>query len=89
MTFRGETLAPEVAANYGKLPLHFEPNQGQVDGRVRYLTRLPEMTIYLADDEAVFQWRKTEPPEHRGSQAKGSDTRPRRRPWSDEADRSG
>jgi hypothetical protein len=29
----------QPAANYGNLPLYFEPNQGQTDARVRFFAR--------------------------------------------------
>src|SRR5438132_6814518 len=43
--------------DYGRLPLSFEPNQGQTDARVRYLARVPGYTLFIAADEAVFAGR--------------------------------
>jgi Abnormal spindle-like microcephaly-assoc'd, ASPM-SPD-2-Hydin/Beta-propeller repeat len=43
---------------YGKLPLSFEPNQGQIDGQVRFISRGPGYTLFLADTEAVFSLRQ-------------------------------
>ena len=31
--------APQVAVDYGKIPLHFEPNRGQADPTVQFLSR--------------------------------------------------
>ena len=31
--------AKHAVANYGKIPLSFEPNQGQTDARVKFLSR--------------------------------------------------
>lgn len=36
-----------------RLPLRFERNAGQVDARVRYYSRTPGYTLFLADREAV------------------------------------
>jgi hypothetical protein len=37
----------EVQANYGKLPLAFEPNQGQVDGAASFLVHHGQATTYF------------------------------------------
>jgi len=42
---------------YGRLPLGFEPNQGQTDGRVKFLTRGRGYTLFLTADEAVLSLR--------------------------------
>ncbi|MGO9274542.1 MAG: SBBP repeat-containing protein [Terriglobia bacterium] len=47
--------------SYGRLPLSFEANQGQTDGRVRFLARGGGYTIFLTDDEAVLTLRKSQP----------------------------
>jgi len=41
---------------YGNLPLSFEANYGQVDGRVKFLSRAAGYTLFLTKDEAVFVW---------------------------------
>ena len=46
--------APRIAAGYGRLPLQFEPNQGQTDPRVRFLSRTSGGTLFLTDSEAVL-----------------------------------
>jgi hypothetical protein len=43
---------------YGKLPLSFEPNQGQTDHRVKFLTRGPGYTVFLTATEAVLRLSK-------------------------------
>jgi hypothetical protein len=48
-------------AAYGKLPLSFEANQGQTDGRVKFLARGNGYTLYLTNDEALLQLRNNEP----------------------------
>jgi Beta-propeller repeat/Putative binding domain, N-terminal len=54
---RGKTN-PLVTGNaYGKLPLSFEPNQGQVDARVKFVARVSGYTLFVTEDEAVFAGR--------------------------------
>src|SRR5271163_2615243 len=48
------TIAPAVAANYGKLPLSFEANQGQSDPQVRFTSRGNGYSLFLTDSEAVL-----------------------------------
>jgi len=43
-----------VNRNYGKLPLAFEPNAGQMDARVRFLARGGGMTTFFTDTETVM-----------------------------------
>jgi hypothetical protein len=46
-----------VAELYGRLPLTFEANQGQVDGAVRFLCRGQGYTVFLTPTEAVWSLR--------------------------------
>jgi hypothetical protein len=41
-------------ADYAKLALRFEANQGQIDGRVKFLARGSGYALFLTRDEAVF-----------------------------------
>src|SRR6202051_2171228 len=43
-----------ILDQYGKLPLSFEANHGQTDGRVKFLSRTGEYTLFLTGDEAVL-----------------------------------
>jgi hypothetical protein len=43
-----------VAASFGNLPLSFEPNQGQTDSQVKFLSRNPRYNVFLTSNEAVF-----------------------------------
>jgi len=43
-----------ISENYGKLPLHFEANQGQSHQDVRFLSRGPGYSLYLTAGEAVL-----------------------------------
>ena len=47
-----------VAANCGKLPLSFEPNQGQTRARVQFLARGAGYTIFLSPTSATFALRR-------------------------------
>src|SRR5208337_4152144 len=47
-----------LAENYGKLPLSFEANQGQTDGRVKFLSRGRGYSLFLTGDEAVLEIRE-------------------------------
>jgi hypothetical protein len=49
---------PQLVANYGKLPISFEANQGQVSGPVQYLSRGPGYTLFLTGDGAVLTFGK-------------------------------
>jgi beta-propeller repeat-containing protein/Big-like domain-containing protein len=43
-----------IEAAYAKLPLSFEPNRGQTDARVKFLSRAGRRTLWLTKDEAVL-----------------------------------
>ena len=43
-----------VAAAFGNLPLSFEPNRGQTDSEVKFLSRNPRYNLFLTSNEAVF-----------------------------------
>src|SRR5690242_4338878 len=43
-----------VEVGYGNLPLSFEPNRGQTDPRVKFLSRAGSRTLWLTSDEAVL-----------------------------------
>src|SRR2546429_712192 len=50
----------QVGETYGKLPLHFETNQGQADGQVKFLARGAGRTLFLTSTEAVLVFTKRE-----------------------------
>jgi Bacterial Ig-like domain (group 3)/Beta-propeller repeat len=50
-----------ILDSYGKLPLGFEANQGQADGRVKFLSRSGGFSLFLTGDEAVFTFGKRSP----------------------------
>ena len=49
-----------VAGLFGKLPLSFEPNQGQTDPQVKFLSRGRGYSLFLTSTEAVLALRKPE-----------------------------
>src|SRR5438477_2498195 len=70
-----------VSQSYGKLPLHFEANEGQTHHDVRFLARGAGYSLYLTAGEAVLVLTKPNPdakrdahstPERRGTQARGT-----------------
>lgn len=44
----------QVELGYANLPLSFEPNRGQSDPRVRFLSRAGKRTLWLTKEEAVL-----------------------------------
>ena len=49
----------KVKASLGKLPLSFEPNRGQTDPRVQFLSRGPGYTVFFTKDETVMSLKDT------------------------------
>jgi hypothetical protein len=56
----GQSVSPSkleersASANFSRLPLSFEANQGQTDPRVRFLSRGEGYSLFLTDNEAVL-----------------------------------
>jgi hypothetical protein len=50
-----------LLADYAKLPLSFEPNLGQTDDRVNFLTRGDGYTVFLAGNEADIRLESASP----------------------------
>ena len=72
-----------LVAAYGKLPLSFEANRGQVrgagSGRVLFLARGRGYTLYLAPDEAVLSLRSQESEvrsQKKGHRQRGTENQP-------------
>ncbi|MGB9123417.1 MAG: hypothetical protein WCE73_22570, partial [Candidatus Angelobacter sp.] len=49
-----ESTRLQVEASYGNLPLSFEPNRGQTDSQVKFLSRAGNRMLWLTSDEAVL-----------------------------------
>src|SRR5438876_7867478 len=47
----------QIQEAYGKLPLSFEANRGQIDSRVKFLNRGRGYTLFLTQTEAVLAFR--------------------------------
>ena len=52
------TAPSRVAAGYGKLPLSFEPNLGQTESQVKFLSRGNGYTLFLTADGATLSLRR-------------------------------
>ena len=50
----GSGSKPEVIADYGRLPLSFEANQGQTADQARFLAQGPGYRVFLTPTETVF-----------------------------------
>lgn len=61
-TRAAKAAAPEIQADYGKLPLSFEINQGQSDPQVRFLARGQGYSLFLTDSAAILALSKGNPP---------------------------
>jgi len=46
--------APRLAADFGKIPLHFIPNEGQVEGPAAFYVQGKDKTIYFAPEGLTF-----------------------------------
>jgi uncharacterized repeat protein (TIGR02543 family) len=68
------TLSPQ--ANYGDLPLAFEPNTGQFDPQVRFLTHSRNMAVFFTDDEAVMVLHSVKRIDRRGRSASTRPSKP-------------
>jgi len=66
----------KVAESYGKLPLSFAANQGQTDGRVKFLSRTGAYALFLTGDEAVlaFSGKRAKDPAPKGASGFGGTT---------------
>jgi hypothetical protein len=68
----GSTSAgKQVAENYGKIPLSFEPNKGQTDPSVQFLSRGSGYSLFLTQNEVVLnleRQRMASPSQTPGSQ---------------------
>jgi hypothetical protein len=52
------SIRASIEKSYGKLPLRFEVNKGQVDNAVKYLSRGSGYTLFLTSTEAVLSLRR-------------------------------
>ncbi|MFQ5739780.1 MAG: SBBP repeat-containing protein [Acidobacteriota bacterium] len=49
-----KAVRSKIAQSYGRLPLSFEPNRGQSDPRVKFLSHGRGYTLFLTSDESVL-----------------------------------
>lgn len=57
---KSATTPKAATANYGKLPLLFERNQGQTDPRVKFISNGAGYTVFLTAGEMVLSLRPSE-----------------------------
>jgi hypothetical protein len=50
--------SPQIAQEYGRLPLRFEANEGQTDERAKFLARGSGFSLFLTDQNAVLSLRR-------------------------------
>lgn len=55
------TLRSRIADRFGRLPLSFEANEGQIDQAVKFLSRGQGYDLFLTNTEAVLALRKPRP----------------------------
>jgi hypothetical protein len=58
LTKTQQTTQAGILGSYGRLPLSFEVNEGQTDGRVKFLSRGSGYTLFLTSTDAVLAFRK-------------------------------
>jgi hypothetical protein len=56
---KSNTPAAYVDRDFGKVPLSFEPNQGQTDAKVQFLSRGQGYALFLTPGEAVLELQKS------------------------------
>ena len=54
-------IKAHIRENYGKIPLSFEPNRGQTDARVQFVSRGQGYGLFLTPGEAVLSLEKPVP----------------------------
>jgi len=64
-----------ILENYGKLPLAFEENRGQVDPRVKFVSHSAGYSLFLTSDEAVLSVPENVPKKKRPSANQGNKAR--------------
>src|SRR5580704_8204278 len=54
-----ESALSKAKASMAKMPLSFEPNRGQTDPRVQYISRGPGYTMFFTKEELVMALKDT------------------------------
>ncbi len=60
-----EATRAGITEAFGKLPMSFEANEGQTDGRVKFLSRGGGYTLFLTSTEAVLSLSRPEEPRNK------------------------
>ncbi|HIJ36063.1 MAG TPA: hypothetical protein HPP59_02140 [Deltaproteobacteria bacterium] len=53
-TAQGKADKESILEAYGKLPLYFIENKGQLDPKVRFYVKTPGQTLYFTDEGIIF-----------------------------------
>ncbi len=53
-TIPGDTPSLVIDADYGKMPLYFIPNMGQMDGQVAYYVQGKDKTLYFTPERITL-----------------------------------
>ncbi len=64
----------KLSTSFARLPLSFEPNRGQTDGKVQFLAHSPAATVYLAGTDAYLQTVHMKKGAHGLAEFTGADT---------------
>lgn len=67
---REKPASRPVVASYGKLPLSFERNEGQADGKIKFLSHGPNYSLFLTGTEAILKGHEL-PPAPKGDSTPG------------------
>jgi hypothetical protein len=60
-----EGMRTRIQEAYGKLPLSFEPNQGQTEARVKFVARGSGYSLFLTPQEAILALNRSRAPRPR------------------------
>ena len=58
-------MRTRIQEAYGKLPLSFEPNQGQTEARVKFVARGSGYSLFLTPQEAILALHRSRTPRPR------------------------
>jgi len=70
-TSSSKNSSSKIASNFGNLPLSFEPNRGQSDSRVKFISRAHNETLFLTQTGATMQGLTPAPSGRTGSVVAG------------------
>lgn len=72
----GKTDKGRTLESYGKLPLYFIENKGQVDPKVKFYVKTYGKTLYLTDEGIVFDLLRGKTEALKGAKRDGEEKKP-------------